>query len=190
MLFYTCTQLYIVHTAVALDSTIIFKIVYSFRIDSYFILFYFCFCYTVFSIFTVIFFTHAYSCTVRSLWDLWWFGNAAKNMAPYRTHSALDYTAKRFLSYLSRARTVMKKIESFLKTKYENLNLSLISITESREKFAIGFDDLCVWISPEMSIAQLDMRHYGDAMYVSFYDRILKQQKKRKLAVIDDTSEV
>jgi hypothetical protein len=34
------------------------------------------------------------------------------------------------------------------------------------------------------------MRHYGDAMYVSFYDRILKQQKKRKLAAIDDTSEV
>jgi hypothetical protein len=84
----------------------------------------------------------------------------------------------------------MKKIESFLKTKYENSNLSLISITDSREKFAIGFDDLCVWLSPEMSITQLDMRHYGDAMYVSFYDRILKQQKKRKLAAIDDTSEV
>jgi hypothetical protein len=34
---YSC----IVYTAVALDSTIIFKIVYSFRINSYFILFYF-----------------------------------------------------------------------------------------------------------------------------------------------------
>ena len=59
---------------------------------------------------------------------LWWFGNAAKNMAPYRTHYGLNYTANRAMSYSSRARTLIKKIESVVKTKNENFNLSLISI--------------------------------------------------------------
>jgi hypothetical protein len=111
-------------------------------------------------------------------------------MAPYRTHTALDYVEKRFLSYLSRARKVMKKIQALLKAKDENLDLSRLNITESRVKFAAGFDDLCAWLSPEMNMQQLDMRHYGDAMYVSFYDRILRQEKKRKLAETEDASDV
>jgi hypothetical protein len=93
-------------------------------------------------------------------------------MAPYRTHKAVDYVEKRFLSYLSRARKVMKKIEALLKEKDNSLDLSRLNITESRVKFAAGFDELCAWLSPEMNMQQLDMRHYGDAMYVSFYDRI------------------
>lgn len=84
----------------------------------------------------------------------------------------------------------MEKIESLLTAKYENLSLSRMNINDSRIKFAIGFDDLCVWLSPERSIEELDVRHYGDAMYLSFYDRILKERKKRKLAAIDNISEV
>jgi hypothetical protein len=118
------------------------------------------------------------SCTTRNLWDLWWFGNPIRNMAPYRTHTPMDYVPKKFLSYLSRARKVMEKIESLLEEKYENLNLSRMNITDSRMKFAIGFDALCVWLSPELSIIELDLRHYGDAMYVSFYERLLKKRKR------------
>ena len=111
-------------------------------------------------------------------------------MAPYRTHTALDYVPKRFLSYLSRARKVMKKIESLLTAKYDNLNLSRMNMTDSRTKFAAGFDELCCWLSPELSIVELDLKHYGDAMYLSFYDSILKDRKKRKLAAIENPSEV
>jgi hypothetical protein len=111
-------------------------------------------------------------------------------MAPYRTHTALDYVKKRFLSYLSRARTDMKKVESLLKAKDENSDLSGLSITESRVKFAAGFDDFCACLSPEMNMQKLDMRHFGDAIYVSFYDRILRQEKKRKLVETEDASDV
>ena len=122
--------------------------------------------------FILFFFHNTHSCTVRSLWDLWWYGNTSRNMAPYRTQKAVDYVEKRFLSYLSRARKVMKKIEALLKEKDNSLDLSRLNITESRVKFAAGFDELCAWLSPEINMQQLDMRHYGDAMYVSFYDRI------------------
>jgi hypothetical protein len=111
-------------------------------------------------------------------------------MAPYRTHTALDYVPKRFLSDLSRARKVMEKIESLLTAKYDNLNLSRMNMTDSRTKFAAGFDELCCWLSPELIIVELDLKHYGDAMYLSFYDRILKDRIKRKLAAIENPSEV
>jgi hypothetical protein len=85
----------------------------------------------------------------------------------------MDYVPKKFLSCLLRARKVMEKIESLLKAKDENLNLSRMNITDSRTKFATGFDALRVWLSQELSIVELYLRHYGDAMYVSFYERLL-----------------
>ena len=78
----------------------------------------------------------------------------------------------------------MKKIEDLLKINEPNLKLSKISIAESRVKFAAGFDLLCSWLSPSLTIQELDARHNGDAMYVSFYDRILLQKKKRKIAQV------
>jgi hypothetical protein len=33
-------------------------------------------------------------------------------------------------------------------------------------------------------------QHYGDAMYVSFYDRIRRQEKKRKLGETEDASDI
>lgn len=80
----------------------------------------------------------------------------------------------------------MKKIETLLKIDDINLKLSKLNINESRAKFALGFDKLCSWLSPSLTVQEIDMRHYGDAMYVSFYDRILRQQKKRKLAIIQE----
>jgi hypothetical protein len=105
-------------------------------------------------------------------------------------HAALDYVEKRFLSYLSRARKAMKKIEALLNAKDLNLDLSRLNITESRMKFLAGFDDLRAWLSPEMKMQQLDMRHYGDAMYVSFYDRMIRQEKKRKFPETEDVSDI
>jgi hypothetical protein len=105
-------------------------------------------------------------------------------MAPFRTHSPFDYETNRHSSYLSRAKSVMKKIEGLLKARDSTLNLSTLSITQSRAKFATGFDELCALLSPDLNEEQLDMRHYGDAMYVSVYDRLLRQEKKRKLALL------
>lgn len=108
-------------------------------------------------------------------------------MAPYRTHRSMDYREKKHLSYLSRARIVMSTMESLLLENAPDLKLSKITIAQSRVQFAAGFDKLSSWLSPSLSLLELDMRHNGDAMYVSFYDRILRQKKKRKLA---ETQEV
>jgi hypothetical protein len=127
-------------------------------------------------------------CAVLVLWDLWWFGDPSKEMAPFRTHNSYDYGLKKYVSYLSRARVVIKKIESLLKEKEPELDLSKLDITASRTKFAVGFLALLTYLSPDVTKEELDRMHYGDAMYVSFYDRLLRQ-KKRKLAALDDLNE-
>lgn len=105
-------------------------------------------------------------------------------MAPYRTHRATDYKEKKHGSYLSRARIVMATLETMRQVDEPHLKLSKMNIAESRVKFASGFDKLCTWLSPSLSTSELDLRHNGDAMYVSFYDRILRRKKKRKVALI------
>ena len=129
-----------------------------------------------------------YRCTVRVFWDLWWFGDASKGMGPFNSHKAEDYMLKRQQSYLSRGRKVMEKIEVLLKIKEPDLDLSQLNISGSRAKFATGFDDLCSYLSPGATILELDRKHYGDAMYLSFYERLLKHKKKRKLALIEDAN--
>lgn len=108
-------------------------------------------------------------------------------MKPFKSHTSFDYETKRHLSYLSRARSVIKKIENLLIEDDNDLDLSSLDILQSRVKFAAGFNKLCLLLSPNMSVQQLDLRHYGDAMYISFYDRILRLERKRKLALLTVT---
>ena len=78
----------------------------------------------------------------------------------------------------------MATLETMLQVDEPHLKLSKMNIAESRVKFASGFDKLCTWLSPSLSTLELDLRHNGDAIYVSFYDRILRRKKKRKVALI------
>ena len=103
-------------------------------------------------------------------------------MAPFRVHRATDYTHKNQMSYLSRCRNVMAKIESLILDNEPELQLVHLSLTESRNKFTVGFDLLCAWIFPTLTQIELDVKHLGDAMYLTFYDRINKETKKRKAA--------
>jgi hypothetical protein len=74
----------------------------------------------------------------------------------------------------------MGKIESLLTARYDNLNLLRLNMTDSRSKFAAGFDELCCWLSPELSIDELDLRHYGDAMY-SMAEYLKREKRENSL---------
>ena len=79
----------------------------------------------------------------------------------------------------------MEKIENLLKEDEADLRLAGLSIAVSRVKFAKGFDKLCSWLSPTLTVAEMDLRHFGDAMNVSFYDRILREHEKREAAEME-----
>ena len=117
-------------------------------------------------------------CNVLVLSDLWYFGNPSRNMAPYRMHKSSDYENHKDASYLSRARKVLEKIESLVQdSEGPDFKFSNLTINESRIKFAVGFDKLCIWLSPNLSQEEIDRKHYGSAMFLSFYDRINKRKR-------------
>lgn len=122
-----------------------------------------------------------YRCSVRAMWDLWYFGWEDKNMAPYRLLHVWDLDAKGDKGNLSKAAKVMEKLSMIAVENTPGVNLKSMNITDSRKMFASSFDTLCSTLSRGASIQDIDRKHYGDSSYITFYDLILKN-KKRSLA--------
>lgn len=102
-------------------------------------------------------------------------------MAPFYVHKNQDYMLTKHHSYLSRCRNVMSKIESLLLEIEPDLKLINLSLSESRVKFAAGFNLLCAYIYPTLSQLEIDLKHLGDAMYLTLYDATNKKRKADRL---------
>ena len=48
------------------------------------------------------------NCSVPTTWNLWFFGNSAERISPFRQFKNFDMQTKRDKSYLSRSRSIMK----------------------------------------------------------------------------------
>lgn len=92
-------------------------------------------------------------------------------------------------SNLSKAVQVMKALEILVIADNPSIILRKLAVTESRNKFAIAFNALCVSFSPSASLEEIDRRRYGDAHYTTFYDLIVKK-KKRTLSQLQDSMQV
>jgi hypothetical protein len=92
-------------------------------------------------------------------------------------------------SNLSKAVQVMKALETLVVAENPSIILRKLNVTESRNKFAIAFNALCVSFSPSASLEEIDRRRYGDAHYTTFYDLIVKT-KKRKVSELQDSMQI
>lgn len=122
-----------------------------------------------------------YRCNVRSIWDLWWFGNTSENIAPYRMLHVWDLGTPADSSLLSRGSKVLQKLEQLAKEANPALQLRSLNITESRAVFSSAFDALCLPLRSDLTAEQVDRRHYGESSYLTFYD-LINKTKKRNLA--------
>ena len=127
-------------------------------------------------------------CNVRTLWDLWYFGQEASNVAPYRQLHAWDLDTKADRAMLSKAVKVMEKLSSIAVERSPTIILRDLSINDSRQIFAISFNTLCMTLTGGALAQDIDRRHFGDSSYVTFYDMILKH-KKRTHAQANDVYE-
>ena len=85
-------------------------------------------------------------------------------------------------SNLSKAVQVMKGLETLVVAENPSIILRKLNATESRNKFAIAFNALCVSFSASASLEEIDRRRYGDAHYTTFYDLIVKTKKGKCLS--------
>jgi hypothetical protein len=124
-------------------------------------------------------------CDVRSLWDLWWFGDLSANVTPYRKFHSFDLSSKEARALMSKASKVMGTLEEIAKLNNPAVNLPQLPMIENRAVFAVIFNTLCQSFAPTLTIDEIDRRHYGTKSYVTFYDLISKS-KKRNLEQMEE----
>lgn len=90
---------------------------------------------------------------------------------------------------LSKALQVMKALENLVVADNPAIIIRKLNVTESRSKFAIAFNALCLSFDPSATLEEIDRRRYGDANYTTFYDLIVKQ-KKRSLSQMQNSTSV
>ena len=121
---------------------------------------------------------------MRSLWDLWWFGDLSANVTPYRKFRSFDLATKEARALMSKATRVMDTLEELAKVDNSVINLGQLSMIDSRAVFASTFHTVCQSFVPDLTLEQLDRRHYGTKSYVTFYD-LIPSKKKRNLAQLE-----
>ena len=119
-------------------------------------------------------------CNVRSLWDLWWFGDLSGNVTPYRKFRSFDLATKEARALMSKATRVMETLEKLAKVDNASINLGQLSMIESRDVFATTFLAVChsFHTAPVLPLEELDKRHYGTKSYLTFYDLIGNLRKR------------
>jgi hypothetical protein len=118
---------------------------------------------------------------VKILWDLWWSGNRAENIGPYKNLASRDVADENDKTYLSRARRVVTAVVE----EAERLNITTeqsIRKMNERERdkvFETAFYSLLTRLYPPGTTAEdLDKKRVGDLSYLSIYPSIPKRQKR------------
>ncbi len=121
---------------------------------------------------------HFPKCNVRTMWDLWWVGNPALQIQPYRKLRADDLKVITEKKGLAKARVVMNVMCGYSgvenNVRIGETFLQMTSVDRD-SKFAIAFKLLCD--EAYRNSEALDQRRVGEFSYFTFYD-LLKQIKR------------
>ena len=118
-----------------------------------------------------------YRSNTRTLWDLWWKGNPAKQYAPYRQLHQYDLNNRADHALLSKTRRVMQALVARCPGGLTSADVSSKSQEELNRLFEASYISLCNEIFPDSSEEELDGRRIGDKSYATIYDYI----KEKKL---------
>lgn len=133
-------------------------------------------------------------CSVILLWDLWHFGKSGISEAPYRklqpmeikTGSIADIRNQK--TYFARAKKGMEAIENYAVKNAMVSKVSQIyamSFDASRAIFNVSFLGLAKQCYNNDADTIMDQRRLGDITYLTFYDKIIRDVK-RKASSIDN----
>ncbi len=116
------------------------------------------------------------SCNTRTLWDLWWSGNAALRYQPYRKIQSFDLHAGQVDKVkLSKARFVMNHLIE--QEQCTEASVRVMAINERDQLFARAFINLYMYLETALELADFDARRYGDRSYLTVYDLIKEFDK-------------
>jgi hypothetical protein len=106
-------------------------------------------------------------CATNLLWDLWWSGNPAEKICPYRMIKPCDLCAADGV-LLSKAKKVMNALLDYAgKTR---IQVAQMCLHDRDELFASSFVGLFAAATNHMVLEEFDKRRVGSLSYVTLYD--------------------
>jgi hypothetical protein len=122
----------------------------------------------------------------KKTWDLWWGGDRARKICPYRILQSIDLYDPRDKQIMSKARKVIEAIES----KATELNLinsvnqrlETASVQRRDQVFEQAFPSLCKEIFEERFDEEDDMdkRRIGDMSILTVYDHMARANQRKR----------
>jgi hypothetical protein len=125
-------------------------------------------------------------CDVLKMWELWFFGNPAHRIAPYKTFKTYDLL-KADHTLLSKAALVMTFLQSLCDDNLLPRDYNSCMI-QSRQIFGTAFLGLLSLAFPDDTELEQDRRRPGSLSYVTFYDIVLKIRRQRARNHDDDAN--
>lgn len=122
---------------------------------------------------------------LRVLWDLWWIGNPALRIGPYRKIHSYDLQVKADKAALSKASFVIHQLLELFNDDLtnSNRNLSQFSIKQLDETFKVVFPKFMNQIYPNKSEEEIDLLQKSDSSYITLYDLAKKSSKQANVVI-------
>jgi len=116
---------------------------------------------------------------IRTLWNLWWSGNRAERVSPYRQIRCDDLTDKGDKSLLSKAKYVVDFLVMLNAMNGEpHGKVGQDSSVELKDRvFQHVFELYQLSLYPEKSTEEVDLMRVGQRSYVTVYDAIKNHLK-------------
>ncbi len=119
------------------------------------------------------------SCNVFDMWNAWWEGNAAQGICPFKKIASWDLERSSDLSRLSKARKVMTRIINI--SNCTEIEIAGLDTLGRRQLFEKSYLILCDSITRQLGDAATKCRRINEINYMTLYDLMKKEEKKRSI---------
>ena len=108
---------------------------------------------------------------VKTISDLWWYGDASKRVRPYHFIRAFDLQRNADVSALSKAKKVLKELEEIERTAPDEKPVSQMTKHEGDQFFSRAFVKLMTALGRSQQVA------VGELSYITVYDLIQRRRR-------------
>jgi hypothetical protein len=108
---------------------------------------------------------------VKTLWELWWYGDKPKRIRPYRHIKSFDLVGNKDVSAFCKAKKVINSIEAIGRRKgvFSGTSLGEMSKVDNDRGFSVSFVHLLEVLGRGKSVGE------GELSYITLYDLIQKK---------------
>ena len=110
---------------------------------------------------------------MKVLWDLWWFGDQAESIRPYKHFKKSDMVVDGEKTKLSKARKMIRQVIEYAvqlgALPNKDVNITLLGVLRAGNVFSVGFNYLVQQLEEKNHTKLGATRRYGEMAYTTVY---------------------